>query len=241
MNYIISDIHGCYEEYKELLEKIHFSNEDTLYVLGDSVDRGPEPIRVLQDMMNRSNVINILGNHDLVMLIVLKKLAVEIKEDNIEGYLTVDDLELYQGWMEDGGGVTCKQFRQLSLEERNDILEYIKDSSTYEVVQIHDKTFVMAHSGIDGYQEGKSLEEYNFTDFVTARTDYSKRCFADPNTYLVTGHTPTVYIREDKKPLVYEKNGHIAIDCGCVFGGRLAAYCLDTGEVYYVDSKISQG
>ncbi len=34
MRYLISDVHGCYEEYRELLEKIHFSDEDELYVLG---------------------------------------------------------------------------------------------------------------------------------------------------------------------------------------------------------------
>lgn len=33
---------------------------------------------------------------------------------------------------------------------------------------------------------------------------------------LVTGHTPTFLIREDGLPLIYEENGHIALDCGCV-------------------------
>ena len=44
MIYFMSDIHGCYKEYMELLEKIHFSDEDELYVVGDVVDRGPEPV-----------------------------------------------------------------------------------------------------------------------------------------------------------------------------------------------------
>lgn len=42
MRYIISDIHGCYAEYRELLEKICFSDADELYVLGDAMDRGSE-------------------------------------------------------------------------------------------------------------------------------------------------------------------------------------------------------
>ena len=57
MRYLISDIHGCYEEYRGLLDKIHFSHRDELYVLGDAMDRGPEPIKVIQDMMRRPNVI----------------------------------------------------------------------------------------------------------------------------------------------------------------------------------------
>ena len=65
MIYAVSDIHGCYRQYKEVLEKIAFSDEDTLYVLGDVLDRGPEPLRVLEDMVGRYNVIPIIGNHEV--------------------------------------------------------------------------------------------------------------------------------------------------------------------------------
>lgn len=47
MHYVMSDLHGCYQEYREALEKINFNEQDTLYVLGDVVDRGPEPIKLL--------------------------------------------------------------------------------------------------------------------------------------------------------------------------------------------------
>lgn len=40
MRYLVSDIHGCFDQYQALLEKIRFSDEDELYVLGDVVDRG---------------------------------------------------------------------------------------------------------------------------------------------------------------------------------------------------------
>ena len=238
MKYVISDNHGCYDEYKELLDKIHFSDEDELYILGDSMDRGPEPIKVLKDMMSRENVFNILGNHDFMMLMVLKKLAVEITERNVEEQIEREDLELYDMWMSDGGKNTSDQFRALTAKERVEILEYIKDSSVYETIQIGNKKYVLVHAGIEGFQDGKSLDDYHFTDFICTRADYSKRYFSEKNTYLVTGHTPTAFIREDKQPLIYEGNGHIALDCGCVYGGRLAAYCLDTGKVFYVDSKF---
>ena len=48
MNYAISDIHGCCREFQALLKKIHFSSSDTLFVLGDMIDRGPDPIGVLK-------------------------------------------------------------------------------------------------------------------------------------------------------------------------------------------------
>lgn len=74
MRYLISDIHGCYEEYRELLDKINFSKDDELYILGDSMDRGPDSIKVIQDLIPRPNTTYIIGNHDYLMYYFMKKL-----------------------------------------------------------------------------------------------------------------------------------------------------------------------
>jgi serine/threonine protein phosphatase 1 len=94
---------------------------------------------------------------------------------------------------------------------------------------------VLTHAGLNNFSPDKSLEEYGLADMTLYRPDYSKRYYEDK--YVVTGHTPTFKIRDDGEAMVYEANGHIAIDCGCIYGLRLAAYCLDTHEVYYVDSE----
>ena len=64
---------------------------------------------------------------------------------------------------------------------------------------------------------------------------YKTKYFED--VYVVTGHTPTLTIKENPRPgYIYRINNHIAIDCGACFpGGRLAAICLDTGEEFYSD------
>ena len=237
MKYVISDIHGCYKEYRELLRKIEFTDEDELYVLGDVVDRGPEPVKILRDMMMRINVFLVLGNHEYMMLRVLRKLSVEITEDNLENYLTADDLKAYTYWMNDGGEQTLKQFRELPVDEQEDMLEYIEDAMTFEVVKAGGRLYVLTHAGIRNFEESRHLDEYDYSDFLFHRADYSKRYYSNPKVRLVTGHTPTFRIRKDKKPEIFEGNGHIAIDCGCVYGGKLAAYCLDTGEKFYVDRK----
>ena len=61
MVYVMSDIHGEYDKYRRMLEKIRFSDNDILYILGDVVDRGPEPVKILLDMMKRPNVVPLLG------------------------------------------------------------------------------------------------------------------------------------------------------------------------------------
>lgn len=237
MRYIVSDIHGCYDEYITLLQKINFSDEDDLYVLGDAVDRGPEPIKVLQDMMKRPNVIYIMGNHDFIMYIMMKKLAVEITEENCEDYLTVADILDYDLWLQDGGQVTSGQFKKLPMSEKLDILDYLSEASLYEIIEHNGKEYILVHAGLANFSTEKSLDEYDLYDFLEERTDYSKRYYPDENKYLVTGHTPTVCIKGWEKPEVYMKNGHIAIDCCCVGGGKLAAYCIETGEVTYVDGR----
>ena len=241
MNYVISDIHGCYDAYCRLLKKIHFSDEDMLYVLGDAVDRGPEPIRLLQDLMMRPNVIFILGNHEYMMLKVLSRLAVEVTEENAEQHLTAEDMMNFTYWMQDGGSTTCEQFRKLPADQQQEILEYLQDASLYEEVETGTCRYVLVHAGIARFEEEKPLEDYALGDFLFHRADYRRTYFSDSGkygsakTYLVTGHTPTMAIREDGQPLVYSGQGHLAVDCGCVFGGRLAALCLEDGSTYYVE------
>lgn len=75
MIYCMSDIHGDYEKYRRMLETIPLREEDTLYILGDVVDRGPEPIAVLLDMMKRPNIRSILGNHEYMAVLCLRTLV----------------------------------------------------------------------------------------------------------------------------------------------------------------------
>lgn len=44
-----------------------------------------------------------------------------------------------------------------------------------------------------------------------------------------------------ESPEVYKKHGHIALDCACVAGGRLAAFCVETEEVTYVEGLRQKG
>ena len=55
--YVISDIHGEYEKFMELLEEIELEENDTLYVLGDVLDRGEHPIKTVLKLMEMPNAI----------------------------------------------------------------------------------------------------------------------------------------------------------------------------------------
>ena len=232
MTYVMSDIHGCYDKYTAMLDTIKFSDSDTLYVLGDVVDRGDNPIKVLQDMNCRANVLPIMGNHDYIAYVMLRKLSVEITADNCDSYMDADFLQDVSLWLSDGGSTTLDEFKQLNPSERGDVLEYLQEFTPCEKITVNGRKYILTHAGIPKAAAYDNLEKYHILGFVTATTDYNKKYFDD--VFLVTGHTPTGLIDAEYKNKVYRKNNHIAIDCGAVFGGFLSCVCLETDEEFYI-------
>ncbi|MBR4493268.1 MAG: fructose-bisphosphatase class III [Clostridiales bacterium] len=64
--YVISDLHGCYTDFMEMLEKIKFDpKKDELIIAGDIIDRGPENLQMLRYMESKpESVMFLMGNHD---------------------------------------------------------------------------------------------------------------------------------------------------------------------------------
>ncbi len=67
MIYVTSDIHGNSKRFDSILEQINLQPEDTLYILGDVVDRYPDGIAILQRIMKMPNVQMLLGNHEYTL------------------------------------------------------------------------------------------------------------------------------------------------------------------------------
>lgn len=230
--YVISDIHGEYDKFMELLEKIDLREEDTLYVLGDVLDRGPHPIKIIQKLMEMANAVCLVGNHEQMAIECLDFLMMEITEESISG-LDEKMLLNYSSWQENGGNTTIKEFRKLDMDEKQDVIEFIKDFDLYEELSVNGQEYLLVHSGLGNFSPDKDIEDYSLWDITWERADYDIQYF--PDKYVVTGHTPTQEISGNPNPgYIYRHNNHIAIDCGAFIpGGRLAAICLDTGEEYY--------
>ena len=231
MTYVMSDLHGRYEQYRRMLETIGFSDEDELYILGDVVDRGPRPIEILTDMSMRANVYPILGNHDYVAAYLLGRLSAEITEENAETHLTGEDLSALAGWLTDGGETTLAGFRRLTPEAREGILEYLEEFTPYEELTVGGQRFVLVHSGLPDFHPARPLWDYDPRELITAPTDYTRRYF--PDCYLVTGHVPTGLIEPGYGGRIWQGNGHIALDCGNGHGGVLGCLRLEDMAEFY--------
>lgn len=101
MIYAVSDLHGCYDKYIKLLERLKMTSDDSLYILGDIVDRGSDGMKILLDLIKRKNVFSCRGNHDHCAQILLRSFAIPN-----DGYFADGLEETFRLWLSDGGSPT---------------------------------------------------------------------------------------------------------------------------------------
>ncbi len=68
--YAIGDLQGCYDSFRQLLDKLKFNaDKDRLWLCGDLINRGPKSLKTLRFVVaNQSCIQSVLGNHDLHLL-----------------------------------------------------------------------------------------------------------------------------------------------------------------------------
>lgn len=185
MTYIMSDVHGEYDKFIAMLEIINFTDSDELIILGDILDRGPEPINLLKDLSFRSNVFCLLGNHELMAIDVLTDLLVEIQEDNCESHIDASVINKLMEYQSNGGDITLKQFKELPHEERFALLDYLKEFELYDIVDVAGNTFILSHTG--NINPNKHLSDHSVEELTFIRADYDKQVFTDPMSILSVG------------------------------------------------------
>ena len=99
--YLMGDIQGCNAALGRLLEQIDFSpSRDTLYCVGDLVNRGPDSLGVLQRLMAMGDAARcILGNHDLHLLAVAHGIRPPHSGDTLDAILNSPQRDSLLGWL----------------------------------------------------------------------------------------------------------------------------------------------
>lgn len=241
MYYVISDIHGCSRELKLLLNQIHFSDEDTLYILGDCVDRGPDPVGVLEILSSYFNVFPLMGNHEYMMMKALPPLLKASKEKDPKKAMSKEALKACDIWLGDCGKVTLDQFQELSEEDQEFYLEYLEEMTLYEEVEVKEHSYFLIHSLPADFQPGQSIDDLisrPLNEILTGRPNFAADWEQD--TIYIIGHTPTHKVPGAQGGKAFRKGNLIDIDCGCCTGHALCAFCLDTQEYTYVQAKMPE-
>ena len=218
MVYCMSDIHGEWDRFKKMLELIQFSAQDEMYIIDDVIDRYPQGIDILFEIMGHSNIHMILGNHEQMLL------------DTLGPNNVIGRREL---WKQNGGYGTYNDLvYQRTPEERRKIIEYLMDLPDCIEIEVKGRKFHLVHGIVS---ENRDMRLWGRPD--KDMTEPMK------DTTIIVGHTPTIYLNaesedDNEEPFrIWYGNGIICIDCGRgheVEERCLACLRLDDMKEFYV-------
>lgn len=256
--YAIGDVQGCYDELRALLDLIGFStNTDTLWFTGDLVNRGPKSLDVLRFVKDLGEkAVTVLGNHDLHLLAIASGHSKLRKDDTLKQILKADDSEELLTWLrhqpllyhDAGLGMyllhaglppqwTLEQTQQCAMEVEN-ILRSDR----------HDKYFENMY-GNKPVKWKPSLSGWSRMRFIT--NCFTRLRYVDNDGRLCLGAKGPIgsqpdscipWFQHPRRQSIeatcvfghwstlgfYTGNGVIALDSGCLWGGKLTALRLDT-------------
>ena len=227
MTYLMSDIHGHYDEFIQMLVKINFSKDDELYLLGDVIDRGPLPITLLLYILQQPNIILLMGNHEKMMIDALSDTG---EWGDHARYL----------WENNGAESTKKEFSLLGKKQQKELLKKLNCLQYYCIVEKNGFKYLLSHSGV---AMRDTLESAIESDVATGRILWNREDILfwknKSDTIMIHGHTPSWRWHPELKSVIYryENGKKINIDCGCAQNRVLGCLCLDTMEEFYVPCK----
>ncbi len=258
--YAIGDIQGCYDSLLKLLEKIGFSeSEDELWCCGDLVNRGSRSLETLRFIRELGdNAQTVLGNHDLHLIAVATGVQQSGKRDTLQAILKAPDRKDLMDWLVARplaishvdlnyfmvhAGVYPKWSLEQTLRYAGEVENKLQSETAGEFLQkmygnkpnkwhaelqdfdrlrfitnsltrmryLHeDDKLDMKQKGVPGSQP-KELTPW----FEKPNKDWNKK--------IVFGHWSTLGVLQTEKV--------IALDGGCLWGGKLAAAKLQTEAV----------
>ncbi len=237
--YIISDIHGDLQTFKRILKQISFNDQnDFLIINGDVLDRGENGVELLfivKDMVDNGYATMIKGNHELFAQIYMEGTLTERKWILFSGEATLRDLKV----LNDVKREELHSFiKQMPLYMERDIPRFGKTVITHSGLM--DECLVTKQDGsvdvVASIKLAKETDEYQL--LVSADIHYWGRDrLALLDKYIICGHVPTYQLGPEYTGKILETRAYMDIDAGAGYreqGGKLACYCIDSGEVVCV-------
>lgn len=227
MYYVMSDIHGCYDQLIKALDHWDPKTEH-LVLMGDLVDRGPDSLKVVRKAMELTKkypdkVTVLKGNHEEMLLSWV--LDVPVKEYGL--YYNEAHSETLKSFL-------GEEFKKRSRGQRGEyLLSNFKDELNFMRERpyfVETGNLVFVHAGIDynakDWREELTAMLWIRNEFLFSSKKIDKRVFF--------GHTPTQLIRGYEDNSVWESpcGTRVGIDGGVSMGGQLNALKVDnSGEI----------
>lgn len=211
----ISDIHGMYDKFCELLRKVNYTpSVDKLILLGDYEDRGQkskEVIEMVHNMVNEWNIIALRGNHDQMFLDWL------LTDDPFAAHVYFRNggqqtLESYCGldWFETGN--TYEDAKHFILQHYKHHISFLDSLPYYHETDKH----IFVHGGINPLYENWKLTPPE--EMIWIRDIFFNNDTKTDKT-VVFGHTPCINLHGTED--IWFNGDKIGIDGGCAYGLQL--------------------
>jgi serine/threonine protein phosphatase 1 len=227
MTYCISDIHGEYDLFMLLLEKIRYSDRDRLIICGDFLDKGAASIRLTKAIFTLTNAYPIMGNHEYMFFKLYRFLA---DAPNLDFDRILTQLQAY--FPQDGYLLDWH-----TVDSLVDLPYYLEEQS-----------FICVHAGVPLDDAGRirSLKQASPEELVYDRRFKEPTVLPLDSKCVFFGHTPTTYIQPKPHILAYPHPGKtqappsirdyckIHLDTGTPLSGVLGCFCVDTCQAFYV-------
>ena len=258
--YVVGDIQGCLQPLKCLLKQVNFNpSVDVLWSVGDVVNRGPKCLKTLRFLYNmRDSLQMVLGNHDLHLLAVAAGVRPPSKSDTLDKILAAPDREELLNWLlhrpliHHEHGYTMVH---AGIPPQWNIKKAIKRAREVEAVlrSEHCLMFFQQMYGNEPAVWSKDLQGMERLRVITNYLTRMRYCTSDgildleskgaspiPGTQKVSAwfSHPDRKARDDKILFGHwasiegqtDTPNAIGLDTGCVWGGALSFYCLETAE-----------
>ena len=228
MRYVMSDIHGEYDLFLKLLDKIGFSKSDELYICGDVIEKGKDSVKLARHIFSMPNVFVIMGNHEDTF----------IKHYNFLMKTCMGDykgvLEQLRQSITDGGG-------------DGDLLDWdVVDAIEALPYYIEKDDFICIHAGLTLTDRGEvpTLESVPREELIHNRLFKNPDVTPRNSKCVFFGHTATSAVCGEDKIIAYIKGGStfgdirdyakVHLDTCTYVSGVLGCFAVDTCKVYYV-------
>ncbi|OGI57693.1 MAG: bis(5'-nucleosyl)-tetraphosphatase (symmetrical) [Candidatus Muproteobacteria bacterium RBG_19FT_COMBO_61_10] len=259
--YAIGDVQGCFDPLRALLDKLNYDpGADCLWFAGDLVNRGPQSLQVLRFVRSLPKAVVVLGNHDLHLLAVASGQAPRKKHDTFDDVLCAPDRDELLGWLrtcpllhhdaalgsvlvhagllpqwdlamalrlaaEAGESIRRSDRNELFTHMYGDLPDHWQDDlGGWARLRIIINAFTRlrycdAHGRMDLRPKGRpGKQASHLLPWFQVPARMTR------NTRIVFGHWSTLGL--------WDADGVIALDSGCLWGGKLTAVRLDAGAAH---------
>jgi bis(5'-nucleosyl)-tetraphosphatase (symmetrical) len=268
MNYLIGDIQGCCDAFERLLARIDFSpSRDRLYLLGDLVNRGPASLATLRRLAGLGDAATcLLGNHDLHLLATAHGVRKPHRSDTVQDILDAADRSTLldwlrqqrmacfaHGWLMVHAGVLPQWDVEQTLTLAAEVETALRGPDLADFLpQMYGNTPTQWHDDLQGAERLRcivnALTRLRFCD-AEGQMDFKTKDGADgaPAGFMPwfevpqrrTAGAPIAFGHWSTLGLV-DRADLLALDTGCVWGGRLSAMRVDGGQRTLTQVECSQ-